>query len=215
MVWPKFHQATSPLLLFLDPYSPTNFPSLPPIELNNQVFPSLNWIIFFILCTFSTFSSLAELVGIRTNQSKHYDHVNIIDIKLTRQQQQGVTANHTHARCTKYQWACCAGCRKGKACNLSWVWPRVDCGGLEARHKHFQFYKEYTLALAPYLARIYHKSLNRRKIPSECKKALLTTMYKKGKRTDPHNYTPISLTSICCRILEYILSSNIVNFLEM
>ena len=39
-------------------------------------------------------------------------------------------------------------------------------------------------------------------------------MYKKGDKHDRINYRPISLTCICCKLLEYIISSNITSHLE-
>ena len=39
-------------------------------------------------------------------------------------------------------------------------------------------------------------------------------MYKKGDKHDPINYRPISLTCICCKLLEHIISSNVMSHLE-
>ena len=38
--------------------------------------------------------------------------------------------------------------------------------------------------------------------------------FKKGKRSDPLNYRPISLTSIVCKIFEHIVASQVANHLE-
>ena len=37
---------------------------------------------------------------------------------------------------------------------------------------------------------------------------------KKGDKHDPINYRPISLTCICCKLLEHIISSNVMSYLE-
>ena len=37
----------------------------------------------------------------------------------------------------------------------------------------------------------------------------ITPVYKKGSRTNPSNYRPKSLTCICCKLLEHIISSTI------
>ena len=51
-------------------------------------------------------------------------------------------------------------------------------------------------------------------MPSDWKAANVTPVYKKGKRTDPSNYRPISLTSVCCKTLEHIVYSSIFSHLE-
>ena len=44
-------------------------------------------------------------------------------------------------------------------------------------------------------------------IPLDWKSATVVPVFKKGTRTDPSNYKPISLTCICCKIFEHIISS--------
>jgi len=39
-------------------------------------------------------------------------------------------------------------------------------------------------------------------------------IYKKGSHSQPSNYRPVSLTSICCKTLEHILYSHIMNHLQ-
>ena len=48
------------------------------------------------------------------------------------------------------------------------------------------------------------------KIPTLWKKAIVVPIYKKGKRNDPSNYRPISLTSVLCRLLEKIIHSHVL-----
>jgi len=59
--------------------------------------------------------------------------------------------------------------------------------------------------MAPF---IFQASLNP---PSDWKSANVT---QKGKRTDPSNYRPISLTSICSKTLEHMIYSSIFSHLE-
>ena len=39
-------------------------------------------------------------------------------------------------------------------------------------------------------------------------------MYKKGDKSQPSNYRPISLTSVACKLLEHIIHSNLMKFFE-
>ena len=57
-----------------------------------------------------------------------------------------------------------------------------------------RFLSEYADAIGPYLAIIYNKSLNDRCVPKDWKVAQVTPIFKKGNRSDPQNYRPISLT---------------------
>ena len=68
--------------------------------------------------------------------------------------------------------------------------------------------------IAPVLTKIYNQSINAGTIPSAWSKANISTIYKKGSRTDPSNYRPISLTSICCKIMEHVIYSHIMYHLN-
>ena len=74
--------------------------------------------------------------------------------------------------------------------------------------------KELAKELAPGLATIYQRSLETGNIPHDWKTALVSPIYKKGCKSDPSNYRPISLTSILCKTLEHIITSNIMSHLE-
>ena len=69
--------------------------------------------------------------------------------------------------------------------------------------------KETSSSIAPVLTLIYKASLNQGKLPSDWKRAFVVPIFKKGSQTDPSNYRPISLTCICCKLLEHIISSAI------
>jgi Reverse transcriptase (RNA-dependent DNA polymerase)/Endonuclease-reverse transcriptase len=61
---------------------------------------------------------------------------------------------------------------------------------------------------------LFNKCFELNQIPSLWKSANVTPVFKKGNRSSPENYRPISLTSILCKMLEHILTSNLATFLE-
>ena len=61
---------------------------------------------------------------------------------------------------------------------------------------------------------IFKKSFDNGEIPDEWKLANVTAIFKKGTKSDPGNYRPVSLTSNVCKILERVFKDNIVIFLE-
>ena len=72
--------------------------------------------------------------------------------------------------------------------------------------------------LAPNIVEIYtllfQTSLNQGKIPKDWKSAKVIPIFKKGDKSKPENYRPVSLTSITCKLLEHIIYSNIMDHLE-
>ena len=59
--------------------------------------------------------------------------------------------------------------------------------------------------IAPILTVIFTQSLNSGNLPDDWLTANITPIFKKGERANSTNYRPILLTSICCKLLEYIL----------
>ena len=74
--------------------------------------------------------------------------------------------------------------------------------------------KELSTELAPILTVIFQASLLQCCVPKEWKIAKVVPIYKKGDRSTPGNYRPISLTSICCKLLEHIIYSHIFSHLN-
>ena len=74
--------------------------------------------------------------------------------------------------------------------------------------------KELNLELAPVLALIFQASLHQCRLPLDWKIANVVPIYKKGDHGSPINYRPVSLTSICCKILEHIIYSRIFSHLD-
>ena len=51
-------------------------------------------------------------------------------------------------------------------------------------------------------------------LPNDWLSANITPIFKKGDRTNPSNYRPISLTAICCKIMEHIVYHSIMEHLQ-
>ena len=61
---------------------------------------------------------------------------------------------------------------------------------------------------------IFEKSLSRGECPADWRTANVTPIHKKGDRTDPNNYRPVSLTSQVCKVLEAIVREKIVSHMK-
>jgi len=72
-----------------------------------------------------------------------------------------------------------------------------------------KFLRKTSVSIAPSLTLINQASLHQGELPSDWKKAYVTPVYKKGPRTNPSNYRPISLTCIYCKLLEHVIYSAI------
>ena len=62
---------------------------------------------------------------------------------------------------------------------------------------------------------IFSKSLEDGECPNDWRSANVTPIFKKGDRTDPSNYRPVSLTSQVCKILEAIVRAHILEHLKV
>ena len=71
--------------------------------------------------------------------------------------------------------------------------------------------KELADEVGPLLLLIYRKSLQTSEVPEDWRKANVTPVYKKDQRYQAENYRPISLTSVCCKVMEHIVTSTIMN----
>ena len=79
---------------------------------------------------------------------------------------------------------------------------------------HPKIMNECAESLAPPLYSIYRDSLDTGKLPNIWKTANVSPIYKKGRKTDPLNYRPISLTSVPCKVMERIIGKEIMRHLE-
>ena len=74
--------------------------------------------------------------------------------------------------------------------------------------------KELEDALAPAFTLIFKESLESGVVPEDGGRANVTPIFKKGAKTEPGNYRLVSLTSVCCKMLESLQKSAIVSHLE-
>ena len=68
--------------------------------------------------------------------------------------------------------------------------------------------------LAPALCFLFQQSITTGQLPDEWGKAIVSPIYKKGTKSDPANYRPISLTCLCCKVLEHIVLSHMAKHLS-
>jgi hypothetical protein len=74
--------------------------------------------------------------------------------------------------------------------------------------------KEASDIIAPILTTIFNQSLKSGSVPKDWRLANVFPLHKKGPKDLPENYRPISLTSVCSKLLEHIVYSSISKFLE-
>ncbi|XP_065674132.1 uncharacterized protein LOC136091076 [Hydra vulgaris] len=64
------------------------------------------------------------------------------------------------------------------------------------------------------LSYIFEASFTSNALPNQWRKAFVSPIFKNGATLDPNNYRPISLTCTCCRIMEKIINSHIIEYLN-
>lgn len=104
---------------------------------------------------------------------------------------------------------------------------KISCGGVEKQLLNLKddkapgpdqlfpwVLKMAAVEISPVLTDIFQTSIDSATLPSQWREANICAVYKKGGKTDPSNYRPISLTCIICKILEHIIHSHIMKHLE-
>ena len=74
---------------------------------------------------------------------------------------------------------------------------------------------ETSQSVSCWLSFIFQQSYDCNTVPSDWSNALVTAIFKKGNKSDPANYRPISLTCICCKIMEHIILSHMSKHLSL
>lgn len=77
-----------------------------------------------------------------------------------------------------------------------------------------KFIKHTKIYISVYLVKIFEQSLSLGVLPSDWKIGKVVPLHKTGDKHSPLNYRPISLTSTPCKLLEHIIYSHLVNFLD-
>ena len=77
-----------------------------------------------------------------------------------------------------------------------------------------RYLKDFAEEIAPALTLVYEASLQQGEVPADWRIAHVTPVFKKGYHSKPANYRPISLTSVCCKILEHVIHSQIMAHFE-
>ena len=74
--------------------------------------------------------------------------------------------------------------------------------------------KELANELAEPLSILFNKSVNEGSLPDDWKQAHVTAIFKKGSKSEPGNYRPVSLTSIVCKVFESLIRDAIVSHMK-
>jgi len=75
------------------------------------------------------------------------------------------------------------------------------------------FLKKVASGISFPLMLIFSQSFQCGKIPDSWKTAIVTPVFKKGLSCDVNNYRPISLTCVCCKIMESIIKQKMLDYL--
>ena len=73
--------------------------------------------------------------------------------------------------------------------------------------------KETAVEISPAVTLLFQASIQQSRVPSQWKKANIVPLFKKGSRSSPANYRPISLTSVLCKLCEHIIHCSVIRHL--
>ena len=86
----------------------------------------------------------------------------------------------------------------------------ITCAGIEELLKNLNPHKAAGPDIALILCEIFKNSLESGAVPEDWRKAHIIPIYKKGQRYKAEKYRPVSLTCMCCTLMEHIVTSHIM-----
>jgi hypothetical protein len=84
--------------------------------------------------------------------------------------------------------------------------------GVDGIHPRVLYELRNILALP--LKLLFDCSFKNKKLPEDWRSADVAPIFKKGNRAEINNYRPVSLTSVCCKIMEAIIRDNLMKYFE-
>ncbi|KGL75503.1 RNA-directed DNA polymerase from mobile element jockey, partial [Tinamus guttatus] len=73
---------------------------------------------------------------------------------------------------------------------------------------------ELAEVIAKPLSIIFERSWRTGEVPEDWKKANVTPVFKNGKKEDPGNYRPVSLTSVLGKVMEWLILAVVSRHME-
>ncbi len=75
--------------------------------------------------------------------------------------------------------------------------------------------KELSAELAPVLTSLFNQSLHSGQLPDDWKNANVSPVFKKDDKHTASNYRPVSLTCVCCKLMEHIVVSHLLDHMDL
>ena len=76
------------------------------------------------------------------------------------------------------------------------------------------FLKKLSFSLCKPLSYIFQFCFSKASLPSHWKRALVVPIHKKGDTSKVSNFMPVSLCSVPCKLMERVINSSLLSFLE-